>query len=114
MLSGPLTWVMNVVWLIPLGVLVVKRLRRKRPRRESIALAVIAVGLLMAAVPDDHAFPLLFPAEGAGAPAGTMASLFDAKYVVAEVVVLAGLVLELAFLEGGAVASPGRRPRGGP
>lgn len=79
LLAGPLTWVMNVVWLVAGGVLLAA-VAPGTCRRERWSLAGLALGLALASVPDPHALaPLL------GGPAS---SLGDVKYVVAELLVL--------------------------
>jgi len=80
LICGPLTWVMNLVWLLPVGLL----LWHQADRASSPAsLAAMAVGLLLASLPDRHVFPLLAPYRG---------SLLDYQYVLAEVLVAGGLV----------------------
>ena len=78
LLAGPLTWVMNVVWLVAGGVLLAVA-APGTGRRERWSLAGLALGLTLAWVPDQYALaPLL----------GGAASLGDVKYVVAEALVL--------------------------
>jgi hypothetical protein len=89
LLAGPLTWAMNTVWLLPAGVLVRAAWREIRGPLAAAALAVLVLGLLLAAIPDHHAFPLLSPVEF---PA------LHLKYVLAELLVLAGLLGLLAGL----------------
>ncbi len=87
LLAGPLTWAMNTVWLLPAGVLVLAAWREIREPLTAVSLAVVMLGLLLAAIPDHHAFPLLSPV---GFPA------LNLKYVLAELLILAGLLGLLA------------------
>lgn len=79
LLAGPLTWVMNVVWLVAGGVLLAVA-APGAGLHERWALAGLALGLTLAWVPDQYA---LAPLLGGAAP-----SLGDVKYVVAEALVL--------------------------
>jgi hypothetical protein len=84
LLGSPMTWVMSDVWLLALLPLGVVLARSAAGRRSAIALWLLGTGLALAAIPDQHAFPLV-------APYGL--KLLDFKYVAAEVLVLAGLLL---------------------
>jgi hypothetical protein len=52
LLSGPFTWVMNAVWLLPLSVFVLAEWKRVSSRTEAIGLAFLSFGLLWMAIPD--------------------------------------------------------------
>ena len=80
LLAGPLTWAMNVVWLLPAAVLLAV-LVPPRSRYDRRAVVLLGLGLLLAWAPDQHTAPWLYPWRP---------SLGDYKYVVAEVLVLAG------------------------
>lgn len=82
LLAGPLTWVMNVVWLAGAGVWLAVA-APGTGRRERWSLGVLALGLTLAWVPDQYA---LAPLLGGAAP-----SFGDAKYVVAEALVLVSI-----------------------
>lgn len=85
LLSAPLTWVMNTVWLLPLLPFV---LRRQSPRQSwprSLALGVIVIGLTIAAVPDHLTYLLLVPRTAIG-------QALTQKYVYAEILIALGLV----------------------
>jgi len=86
LLSWPLSWAMNVVWLLPSALVVVQAAPVLRGRRARAALAGAALGLLIAAVPD-AAFETLV-----GHPAG------GAKYVLAELLVMTSLFALLGDL----------------
>jgi hypothetical protein len=83
LLAGPLTWAMNVVWLLPAAVVLVHRWSHLADPREAAALAGLAAGLLLAAIPDQHTLTVL-------APYGDRVLTW--KYVVAELVVLGSLL----------------------
>jgi len=87
-MSAPLTWVMNTVWLLTLLPFTIGGLFASHPLAKRISLVLISVGLLVAAVADHYAFPLLLP------PA-VLGSIGRDKYVLVELLVAAGLVLWL-------------------
>jgi hypothetical protein len=78
LLFGPLTWMMNLVWLLPAAVLLLQEvatLPREAPRWSVVALGA---GLLLAALPE---FGFFAPPD----------LWLQTKYVLAEIAVLAGL-----------------------
>ena len=78
LLAGPLTWTMNVVWLVVGGVLLARTWPPARSA-EKWALLALGFGLLLAWLPDQYALGFLF-----ASPPG----LGDYKYVAGELVVL--------------------------
>ena len=78
LLCAPLTWSMSTVWLLPTAVVMLKGLRGSRRPGEILPLALCGAGLVAAGLPD---------AALAGLP-----SLAKSKYVVAELLCLAGLL----------------------
>ena len=82
LICGPLTWVMNLVWLLPVGLVLWREAEGGTARRPAAACAG-TVGLLLASLPDRHVFPLLSPYGGA---------VLDYQYVLAEVLVVGALV----------------------
>ena len=82
LICGPLTWVMNLVWLLPVGLLLWRESGAVASPGPAAACAG-TVGLLLASLPDRHAFPLLSPYGGA---------ILDYQYVMAEVLVVGALV----------------------
>ena len=99
--TGPLTWVMNVVWLLPVVAVVMGQLRRPGNLLQGIALGACALGLVWAALPDMGSFSMLLP-DGV-----RWKLLGDPwKYPAAELAVFFGLVLLLA-------AAPRRVPPAG-
>jgi hypothetical protein len=83
LLCAPVSWAMSTVWLLPAAAIVLREDSGWRDPYRATALVACSLGLILAAMPDRiSAWPLgLF---GAGAP--------NQKYVVAELLVLAGLV----------------------
>lgn len=90
LLAAPLTWVMNTVWLLALVPVTLSGLAdHQRSWTIQLGLALVALGLTLAAVPDHQAFPLLFPG---GFPAEVAAN----KYVLAQGSIATGLALQLS------------------
>jgi hypothetical protein len=86
LLTGPLTWVMNVVWLLPTAAVLLGAYGTLARPAQAVPFALCALGLAWAALPDPLAFPLLL------APGTHWRPLQDPwKYVVAEGAVLVGL-----------------------
>ncbi len=81
LLAAPLTWTMNVVWLLPFGVIVISSMSPPGNSRLVVPLILIAVGLLIAAVPDHKALELVGYFEK---------TWMNHKYVLAEFLVLIG------------------------
>jgi hypothetical protein len=86
LLSWPLSWAMNVIWLLPAALIVILAAPRVRRLREVVALAACGVGLVVAGLPD-HAFAALSPGGGG-----------SSKYVLAELLVAGSLLAVLADL----------------
>lgn len=86
LLSAPLTWVMNTVWLLPIAASALCAYTASRDRtpdaRRGLALILCALGLLTAWVPDSIVLSLLM---GTG--------LAQAKYLISEALVVLSLVL---------------------
>lgn len=85
LLIGPLTWVMNTVWLlalIPVGMEYFDELHGRRGLRSGLPVALGGLGLLIAALPDPVGFPMVTPFDG---------SWWAYKYVAAEVLLLSAL-----------------------
>lgn len=85
LLSAPLTWVMNTVWLLPIaGSLLcgfIMRSKSSSKIRDS-ALLICTVGLFIAWIPDYVLFIFLGPTR-----------LINAKYLLSEILVLVSLLL---------------------
>jgi hypothetical protein len=61
LLCGPLTWVMNVVWMVPVFVLVWALAEDVRTPGQAFWLTVVLLGFFWAWLPDTNAFPMLGP-----------------------------------------------------
>ena len=107
MLSAPLTWVMNTVWLLMLLPFTINGLFAPHPLTKRISLVLVSAGLLMAAVADHYAFPMLLPSV-------MLSSLRHDKYVLAELLVAAGLILWLLPASWGSRRLRDPQPRGAP
>ena len=88
LMAGPLTWSMNLVWLllaIVIAVDAVPRLAVNGPfaEAEGVSLYLLVLGLALAGMPDDRSFPMWLPLA---------TPLFAGKYVAAELLVFAGLL----------------------
>ncbi len=86
LLSAPLTWVMNTVWLLPIAASALWVYTASRDRtpdaRRGLALILCAMGLLMAWAPDSMILSLL-----------TGTRLAQAKYLISEALVVVSLIL---------------------
>jgi hypothetical protein len=80
LLAWPVTWAMNVVWLLPAALVIACAWPRARSRPLRAALVACGVGLLLAAVPE-------------GAAELVMGRLASRRYVLAEVIVFACLLM---------------------
>lgn len=83
LLSAPLTWVMNLVWLLPLVVVVLAELGRPGKGGERWALILAALALVLIALPDGQGAPWITPG---------LANLIQDKYVIGEGVLLVSLL----------------------
>jgi hypothetical protein len=100
LLCWPLSWAMNVVWLLPSALVIVEAGPLLRTARARVALTACALGLVVAAVPDAAFDALVGHSVG------------RAKYVVAELLVLTSLFAllnDLAPAHDGAPLQSGTR-----
>jgi hypothetical protein len=86
MLTGPLTWAMNLVWLIPLGPMLYGAFREATTAGEAHGIAVAAVGFMLIALPDPISAPVMLQVS---------ARALNHYYVLPEATVLLGLLLLL-------------------
>jgi len=101
MLAGPMTWIMNLIWLLPLTLALLAELQLSLSRqplsghslsaRQSLMLALAFFAILLTALPDIHTFPLLFP---------TNSALFRWQYIFAELLLFGALLLYWGELDG--------------
>lgn len=61
LLAGPMTWIMNLIWLLPLTLALLVETRRPLPRRQALYLALALLAVVLTALPDIYTFPLLLP-----------------------------------------------------
>jgi len=75
LLCAPLTWAMGVVWLLPVGAIALREAPRRQGGLHTASVRLCAAGVLLAGLPDS-----------------AVAFLSGAKYYVAELLCLAGLL----------------------
>lgn len=81
LLAAPLTWTMNVVWLLPIGVVVISAWRDFGEVKLAIPLILMSIGILFAALPDHKTLELVdYFAK----------TWLNHKYVISELLVLGG------------------------
>ena len=90
LLAAPLTWVMNLVWLLPSVVIVLAELARWRPGRARFTLLLAAVAWVVIALPDGAGSSWMTPA---------LVKLVGHKYVFGEGLLLLALLGYLPQLE---------------
>lgn len=80
LLSAPMTWVANLVWLVPLTVLMLfgPNVSTTDGRATDLVAAAAALGFLLLLIPDGHSFPLLLPGRAAGLHGGLTDKFFGA------------------------------------
>lgn len=85
LLSSPLTWAMNVIWLLPSVVIVVLKYDGLTNRNQVFAIRVVVLGLFLTALPEtDNYLPF-------------MRMIFTNKYIAGELLVLLGWLLFLTY-----------------
>ncbi len=82
LLSGPLTWDMNDVWLLPVAAIIVRQF--KEDTGSPVSTAFLILGLLLAGIPDHFGFPLLTPYGY---------KMDNYKYIAAELLIFLGLLI---------------------
>jgi hypothetical protein len=92
LLSAPLTWVMNTIWLLPLLPFIVASLTTSQPFQIQRPIIAITLGLIIIALPDHLSYRLLLPFEFLNRSAAH-------KYVLGELVIFVGLLLYLALAQ---------------
>ena len=84
LLSGPLTWVMNEVWILPLSLIVCSEYLRLRSKKQAVYLFMAGLALIIAAMPDSLACEIVFPLKRI---------FYGCKYVFANLLLLVSMVL---------------------
>jgi len=89
LLSGPLTWTMNVVWLIPLIIVILYNFHLLKQgdyyNWRGFWLYLCTLGFLIVAMPDCLAFPLLSPNM-------VLCKVINSKYIIGEIMILISLL----------------------
>lgn len=83
LLTSPLTWVMNTVWLLPIIAILIKMFPLLHSKKQAIYFCLCAVGLIIAALPDHLSFSLTIPY-------GT--SFINYKYIISQIILVIGLI----------------------
>ncbi|MBN2676560.1 MAG: DUF2029 domain-containing protein [Anaerolineaceae bacterium] len=81
LLAAPLTWTMNVVWLLPFVVILISGWRDPGQAGRAIPLLVMAAGIIFATLPDHKMLALVDYFEK---------TWLNHKYVISEILVLLG------------------------
>jgi hypothetical protein len=84
LLAGPMTWIMNLIWLLPLALALLAEVQRPLAPHQSRYLALALLAILITALPDIYSFPLLLPVNP---------ELLRWHYVFAELLLVAALLL---------------------
>jgi hypothetical protein len=83
LLSGPLIWVMNVIWILPSLIIILEGYRLMANKLQAIYLYLGIISLIIAALPDLYSFPFLLPYAD---------NFFAYKYIFAEVLLFLSLL----------------------
>lgn len=84
MLIGPLTWAMNVIWLIPLAALAVGRNPWSSDRMKMLPWLLLVVALVLAFVPDC----MYYGWRDFANPSWACKALDSSKYIFAEILII--------------------------
>jgi hypothetical protein len=91
LLSAPLTWVMNLVWLLPLIVAILSGFAHPASIRERPTLILSAVALVVIALPSDNRVSWMAP---------VLVNLVRDKYVIGQLLLLFSLLGYLSHVHG--------------
>jgi hypothetical protein len=86
LLTAPMTWVTNAVWILPSVVILVSQYRRMTTRRDAFKLGILTLGVAVTGIPDYPSCHALVPAQG------ILVKVLDLKYVLGELLFLLALV----------------------
>lgn len=89
LLTSPLTWVMNTVWLLPTVPILLRQTRHIKSKAQAFYFGVCATGLCIAAIPDPVLHSLIGPNGSA---------LMNDKYIISETFMLLALLALLASI----------------
>lgn len=92
LLIAPLTRVTTTVWVITLFPLIIGSINNAQSSPKTLSLIIIFLGLILMAIPDHEAFPLLVPFAVTN-------EIFDYKYVTGELFIFSGLLMYLISKE---------------
>jgi len=84
LLAAPLTWSMNVVWLIPLFFVATTSFVKKIPWIQFLSLTLVSIGLILALLPDNFNLPVV---------SSLWNIISTQKYVCAESTIFIGLMI---------------------
>jgi hypothetical protein len=87
LLSSPVGWVMNTVWLIPTIAIVLHEYAFLADKKGAFVLCICFASIVLAALPDHIGFPMLFPYAG---------KALNAKYIVSEILLLFSMLMLLS------------------
>jgi len=109
LMAGPMTWSMNLVWLVVTIVVAVNGVHgivssQRRADGETYSVYLLVLGLAVAAMPDDRSFPMWLPLAS---------PLFVAKYIAAELLVFAGLLGYTKYVGLNGSSQPDAEPNAG-
>jgi len=88
LLASPFTWTMNVVWLLPIIIILLFEYPLMVSKYQVFYLYIGTMGLILAALPDNYSFLLLLP-FGSG--------FLEYKYVIAEILLFFSLLCMLTY-----------------
>ena len=83
LLTSPLTWVMNTVWLLPIIVILIKMFPLLHSKKQAIYFCLCAVGLIIAALPEHLSFSLTIPYG---------ISFINYKYLISQIILVIALI----------------------
>lgn len=90
LLSSPYTWVMNLVWLIPVAFIMINSFSDLITRKKSLILVTLIVGYLLLSLPDNLLLTEHVP---------LIKEFFSARYVMSQLLILFSLVIYLKDTE---------------
>lgn len=89
MITGPLTWVMNTIWIIALVPFCFFWLFSEIEKPLRYSRTLIILGMVVVSLPDHHVFSTLIPPT-------VFNPLLQSKYIIALLLIFTGLVMDAA------------------